>query len=136
VTDAGVLTRMLHAIDRLDWTTVRDSFTDTVYTDYTSLWGGAPGTAAIDELVGQWQEFVQGFGATQHLTGPLSVSGDRVDTHVTAHHWRSGTGNAWVVHGHYIARIAGRKISELTLQTFHASGDPDLPDIPALRASG
>lgn len=134
MTDADVLTRMLHAIDRLDWATVRDSFTDPVYTDYTSLWEGEPGTAAIDELVGQWQEFVQGFGATQHLTGPLSVSGDRVDTHVTAHHWRSGTGNAWVVHGHYIARIAGRKISELTLQTFHASGDPDLPAIPAQRA--
>jgi hypothetical protein len=134
VTDADVLTRMLHAIDTLDWTTVRDSFTDPVYTDYTSLWGGAPGTAAIDALVGQWQEFVRGFGATQHLTGPLYVSGDRVDTHVTAHHWRSGTGNAWVVHGHYIARIADRKISALTLQTFHASGDPDLPTIPAQRA--
>ena len=136
MTDADVLTRMLHAIDTLDWTTVRDSFTDPVHTDYTSLWGGAPRTAAIDELVGQWQEFVKGFGATQHLTGPLSVSGDRVDTHVTAHHWRSGTGSAWVVHGHYIARIEGGKISALTLQTFHASGDPDLPNIPAQRAGG
>jgi hypothetical protein len=28
MTDADVLTGMLHAIDRLDWTTVRDSFTD------------------------------------------------------------------------------------------------------------
>jgi hypothetical protein len=88
---------------------------------------------AIDELIGQWQEFIKGFGATQHLTGPLSVAGDRIETHVTAHHWRPGTGNAWVVHGHYIARITDGKISELTLQTFHASGDPALPSIPAQR---
>lgn len=133
MTDADVLTRMLHAIDRLDWTTVRDSFTDRVHTDYTSLWGGEPGMTAIDDLIGQWREFMKGFGATQHLTGPLSVSGDRIETHVTAHHWRPETGNAWVVHGHYIARIADGKISELTLQTFHASGDPALPTIPAQR---
>jgi hypothetical protein len=133
VTDADVLTRMLHAIDRLDWTTVRDSFTNSLRTDYTSLWGGEPGMTAIDELVGQWQEFIKGFGATQHLTGPLAVAGDRVETHVTAHHWRQGTGNSWVVHGHYIARITNGKISELTLQTFHAGGDPALPSIPAQR---
>jgi hypothetical protein len=135
VTDADVITRLLHAIDSLDWAAVRDSFTETVYTDYTSLWGGAPATVTIDELIGGWQEILKGFGATQHLTGPLSVSGDRVETHVTAHHWRPD-GNAWVVHGHYIARIAGGKISALTLQAFDASGDQDLPDIPARRASG
>jgi hypothetical protein len=39
-----------------------------------------------------------------------------------------------VVHGHYIATIADGKISALTLQTFHASGDSDLPNIPAQRA--
>lgn len=132
MTDADVLTRLLHAVDRLDWTTIRDSFTDPVRTDYTSLWGGEPGPVPIDELIGQWRELMRGFGATQHLTGPLSVSGDLIETHVTAHHWRPA-GNAWVVHGHYIARIAAGKISELTLQTFHADGDPDLPNIPAQR---
>lgn len=135
MTDTDAITRLLHAFDRLDWTAVRHSFTDPVHLDYTSLWGGEPGATPVDELIGQWQEFMKGFGATHHLTGPLSVSGDRVETHVTAHHWRPD-GNAWVVRGHYIARIAGGKISELTLQTFHASGDPDLPNIPARRAGG
>lgn len=133
MTDADVLTRLLHAFDRLDWTAIRDSLSDPVQLDYTSLWGGEPGPAARDELIGQWQEFMKGWGATQHLTGPLYVSGDRVETHITAHHWRQGTGNAWVVHGHYIATIAAGKISGLTLQTFHASGDPDMPSIPAQR---
>lgn len=131
--DADVLTRLLHAFDSRNWTAIRDSLTDPVHLDYTSLWGGEPGPAALDELLGQWQEFLKGFAATHHLTGPLYVSGDRVETHITAHHWRAGTGNDFVVHGHYIARIADRKISALTLQAFRASGDPDLPDIPARR---
>ena len=133
MTDAYALTRLLHAFDSCNWTAIRDSLTDPVHLDYTSLWGGEPGPVALDELIPQWQEFLKGFAATHHLTGPLSVSGDRVETHVTAHHWRSGTGTDFLVHGHYIARIAGGKISELTLQTFHASGDPDLPAIPAQR---
>lgn len=32
-TRAGVVTRMLRAIDRLDWATVRDSFTAQVHAD-------------------------------------------------------------------------------------------------------
>lgn len=133
VTGSDVLTRMLHAIDRLDWATVRDCFTASVDTDYTSLWGGEPETMPIDDLIAGWIEFVRGFGATQHLTGPVLASGDQIQAHVTAHHWRPNTGQAWVVHGHYTARLADGKIAELTLHTFHASGDAGLPDIPAQR---
>jgi SnoaL-like domain len=129
MTDADVITRMLRAIDRRDWATVRDSFTDPVRVDYTSLWGGEAGNQAIDDLIGQWTEFVEGFGATHHQTGPLLVSGDRVETHVTARHWQPGAEHAWVVYGHYVARLEGGRIAELTLQTFHASGDKDLPRI-------
>jgi hypothetical protein len=135
MTDADVITRMLHAIDALDWATVRDSFTDPVRTDYTSLWGGEPQTQRAGELVAQWTEFASGFGATQHQAGPLLVTGDEVQTHITARHWRPGSGQAWVVYGHYTARLAGGKIAELTLHTFHASGDPDLPAIPAQRVA-
>lgn len=129
MTDADVVTRMLHAIDRRDWTTVRRSFTDPVRTDYTSLWGGEAGDQTLDDLLGQWTEFVQGFSATHHQTGPLLVSGDRVDTHVTAHHWRPGAEQAWVVYGHYVARLEIGRIAELTLHTFHASGDENLPRV-------
>ena len=133
MTVSDVLTRMLHAIDRLDWAAVRDCFTDPVHTDYTSLWGGEPEIMPIDDLIAGWTEFVNGFGATQHLTGPVLASGDEIQAHVTAHHWRPNTGQAWVVHGHYAARLAGGKIAGLTLHTFHASGDATLPDIPAQR---
>ena len=51
MSEADVITRMLHAIDRLDWVTVRNSFADEVATDYTSLWGGEPERLPVDELV-------------------------------------------------------------------------------------
>lgn len=129
MTDADVLTRMLHAIDRTDWDTVRDCFTGTVLVDYTSLWGGEAAKKAVDDLIAEWQQFLKQFGATQHIAGPLLMSADRVDGHVTAHHWRPGAEHAWVVYGHYTARLEERKIAELTLQTFHAGGDEDLPRI-------
>lgn len=112
---------------------MRECFTDPVGTNYTSLGGGQPETKPVDDLIAEWTEFASGFGATQHLTGPLLVSGDHVQTHVTAHHWprhRAGV----VVHGHYIAQLAGGKIAEFTLHTFYVGGDPSLPTIPAQRA--
>ena len=133
MTGSDVITRMLNAFDVLDWDTVRDCFTDPVQTDYTSLWGGKPQIQPVDNLIVGWAEFASGFGATQHLTGPLLATGDQVETRVTAHHWRPGTGLAWVVHGQYTARLAGGKIGMLTLHAFHAGGDPCLPQIPAQR---
>jgi hypothetical protein len=65
----AVLTRMLHAIDSVDFVTIRASFTDPVETDYVSLWGGTAESVPLDKLIGQWQEFLAGFGATQHQTG-------------------------------------------------------------------
>lgn len=137
MTEADVLTRMLHAIDALDWATLRDSFTDPIRMDYTSLWGGEAETLAIDELVGRWTEFTDGLAATQHVTGPLLVDGDRVETHVIARHWRPGNadGDAWTVYGHYSARLAGGKIAELVLHTYRAEGAADLPRIDGKRAA-
>jgi hypothetical protein len=135
MTSADVITRMLHAIDSMDWTALRDCFTNPVHMDYTSLWGGEPQTRSVDDLTAEWAEFAAGFGATQHLTGPVLITGDQAGTHVIAYHWRPGTGQAWTVHGHYRARLAGGRIAELTLHTFHAEGDPTLPSIPAKRAA-
>jgi hypothetical protein len=137
VSEADVLTRMLHAIDRLDWVTVRNSFADEVATDYTSLWGGEPEKLAVDELITRWTEFASGLAATQHQTGPVVVSDGRAETHVVAHHWlpEAQGGDLWTVHGHYVARITDGKIAELTLETFHAGGHDGLPSIPGQRAA-
>lgn len=53
MTDADTLTRMLHAVDRLDWDGVRACFAGQLRVDYTEL---------------------NGFDATQHLTGPVLLT--------------------------------------------------------------
>lgn len=133
MTEADVITRMLHAIDARDWRVVRDCFTDEVRTDYTSLWGGTPETVRADDLVAGWRDLAGGFTATQHLTGPVVVADGLARTHVTARHWLDG--DDWTVHGHYLARISGGRIAELTLRTFHQQGNRDLPTLVRQRAS-
>jgi SnoaL-like domain len=132
VSNPDVITPMLHAIDRLDCDAVRDSFTDDVALDYTSLWGGDPEQLPADELMSRWREVVSEFAATQHHIGPLVISDDHVEAHVVAYHWLPH-GGAWTVHGNYIARLKDGKIAELTLQTYHASGSDDLPTVAAQR---
>ena len=65
---------MLHAVDDLDWETVRSSFTTEVEIDYTSLWGGEPETLTADQLIDRWRQLLPGFDATQHLIGPVAVT--------------------------------------------------------------
>jgi hypothetical protein len=132
VNDAEVITRMLHAIDRLDWAVVRESFADVVATDYTSLWGGEPAEVPAEQLIAQWQEFLATLAATHHQTGPIVMSDGRAETHVTAVHWLPN-GDAWTVYGHYIAQLVNGKIAALTLQTFRADGHEGLPAVAARR---
>jgi ketosteroid isomerase-like protein len=130
--DADALTRLLHAIDRLDWAAARACFADEVATDYTSLWGGEPETIPADDLISRWQEFTATLAATQHVTGPIVIRDGHAETHVVAYHWLAD-GDVWTVHGHYIARIAGGRIAELNLQTFYAGGHDGLPNLTARR---
>ena len=132
MSNPDVITPMLHAIDRLDWDAVRDSFTDDVALDYTSLWGGDPEQLPADELMSRWRKVVSEFAATQHHIGPLVILDDHVETHVVAYHWLP-KGGVWTVHGNYVARLRDGKIAELTLQTYYASGSADLPTVPAQR---
>jgi len=125
-----VLTRMLHAIDELDWPVVRACLADEVRTDYTSLFGGTAETVSGDELVSRWQSLLPGFAATQHLTGPVDLEGSVARTHVRAHHWMAD-GDRWTVYGHYVVRLVDGRIGELTLRTFWQDGNQDLPTIAA-----
>jgi SnoaL-like domain len=138
---AAVLTRMLHAIDELDWTGVRACLADEVHADYTELFAGEAETLSADTLVERWQGLVPGFDATQHMTGPCLVEeragGLEVRTHVRAYH-RIGDA-VWGVHGHYVVPLerspAGWKITGITLRMFYQEGNPDLPTQAAERAA-
>jgi hypothetical protein len=93
------------------------------------VWGGEPATVSADELIADWRGFVDGLSATQHITGPILASDGQLHTHVVGHHWHGD--DIWSVHGHYVARVAGGRITELTLQTFHQEGNRELPTLAA-----
>ena len=142
MTDADVLTRMLHAVDALDWDTVRGAMASELLVDYTSLSGGEPETLPVDDLVARWQGLLPGFDATQHLTGPLLVRQDAgpgvlADTHVIGYHHIAdpGEGGTWAVHGHYTARLENGVITELTLTVFYQDGRLDLPEVATRRVT-
>jgi hypothetical protein len=131
--DAFVLTRMLHAVDARDFATARASFADEVHADYTSLWGGEAATVSGDVLIAGFRGIIPGFDATQHLTGPVITVDGQLETHVAAHHWLDG--EVWVVHGHYVATVAGGKITGLTLVLHQQTGNLDLPARARARAA-
>lgn len=133
---AAVLTRLLHAIDALDWSTVRSCVADRVRVDYTELSGGEPAEVTGDELVTTWQGLLPGFDATQHLTGPV-LAGEWLEAHVRGYHYLANAdgGPVWAVHGHYRARLDGSaRISELTLRVFYQEGNTALPGLATERA--
>jgi hypothetical protein len=141
---AAVLTRLLHAIDDVDWDGVRACLADEVRTDYSELFGGEPESLPADELVERWKGLVPGFDATQHMTGPCLVEerdgGLVAQTHVRAYH-RIGSGDdaaVWGVHGHYVVPLErtadGWRIGGITLRMFYQEGDTGLPAKAAERA--
>jgi hypothetical protein len=140
-----VFTTMLHAIDDLDWDTVRSTFAERIDVDYTSLWGGTAATVAIGDLVAGWTELATGFDATQHLTGPFVVTyedAERVDcaTTVRAYHHLVEDGDAatWMVAGRYRIRLERRserwQIAAVTLNLAYESGDRDLTTLARERS--
>lgn len=135
----STITRMLFAIDQLDWRGVRAGLADDVEIDYTSLFGGSPERLKADVLLQRWQSLLPGFDATQHLTGPIIVTarnGQRAtaETHVRAYHYIEGeAGGAWMVGGHYVMQVeqtsAGWKISGIKLDVYQQEGNNNLAPI-------
>ena len=141
VTD--VIATMLHAVDDLDWGTVRSSFTTEVEIDYTSLWGGEPETLTADELIDRWRQLLPGFDATQHLIGPVAVTeADQLTascaTNVRGYH-RVGDAT-WMVAGRYVMHLVRAdgsdwRIVTLTLRHYYDDGDRGMVDVATKRAA-
>ncbi len=124
---------LFHAIDALDWESVKAALEDRVEIDYTSLFGGEVSTPAREELIESWKGIVPGFDATQHLLGPIRIEergADRAvaETHVRAYHYLEGS--VWMVAGHYrigLSRTEARwKVAGIHLEVFYQEGGPDL----------
>ncbi|MEM9341785.1 MAG: nuclear transport factor 2 family protein [Pseudomonadota bacterium] len=98
------LTDIAAGADRHDWPRVRAAFSDSVTTDYSSLWGGEPVTQPADALIAGWAGFQPGFDSTHHMVTNHTITSAseteaRAEADFTATH-RLGDG-LWVLAGRY-----------------------------------
>lgn len=125
------------AADGRDWETLNAVFTEEVDLDYTSLTGGEPERIAARELVlKRWAPTFESLDATQHLTGPctVSVDGDRATAvaYFQATHVLEGAegGEKWTLGGRYdfvlLHTDDGWKISGVTMTAMWDDGNRDL----------
>ena len=140
------VTKMLHAIDALDWSTFRAAFTPDIRLDYTSLNGGQPETVTIDTLIGRWQPLAHGFDATHHQIGPVVLIEDddrraTAEAHVRADHFLADAdgGPLWVATGHYVwsleRRDGGWSIAGMVFQLAFQEGNRTLPAMATARGA-
>ncbi|MCR9136667.1 MAG: nuclear transport factor 2 family protein [Alphaproteobacteria bacterium] len=135
------ITAIAAGADRHDWNRVRGAFTETVTTDYTSLWGGDPITQSSDELVAGWSKFLPGFDTTHHMVTNHTITEIGTDTALaeadfTATHRIDE--DFWVLGGRYtyqLQKLDGIwKISSLTMLSTWETGDRGLVNKAAARA--
>jgi hypothetical protein len=141
-----VIATMLGAIDRLDWSAVGAAFAPTVAIDYTSLFGGSAETLPVETLIERWRGLLPGFEATQHLIGPVIVTGNggpaaTAETQVRGYHYLSGAdgGPVWMVAGRYRFALERRdgdwKIGAITLDLAYQEGNRGLPETAQARVA-
>lgn len=137
---------MLGAIDRLDWRVVHAAFAPTVAVDYTSLFGGSAETLPVETLIERWRRLLPGFDATQHLIGPIVVTGDSgpaatAETQVRGYHYMSGAegGSVWMAAGRYQFAMERRdgewRIGAITLHLAYQEGNRGLPETAQARVA-
>jgi SnoaL-like domain len=119
------IVRFFHAVDDRDWAAVRAGLADEVDTDYTSLFGGEPERVPADALVEQWRGFLPRFDGTQHLLGPIVITGDVAECNVRGYHRHDG--GTWMVAGRYRLALSWSRLAGIVLRTAYEEGER-LPD--------
>jgi hypothetical protein len=136
-----LIARLALLVDARDWDAFEGLFTDPVYTDRTSLFGGEPQTTTPGELVGGLRQVLGGLDATHHLITcqTISLDGDQATsaanmqgTHVFANH--SG-GPLWTVAGRHDYQLKrttdGWRIAGMTFTVQWASGNEQILTLAA-----
>ncbi|HMJ12715.1 MAG TPA: nuclear transport factor 2 family protein [Polyangiaceae bacterium] len=133
---ADTVTRVVHTIDAKHWDELRALYADSVRTDYTSLFGGAPQQQTGSALIEGWKAALAKV-ATHHMLGPVVVGthGPKASAacHVRALHHaeRAPSGQYWEVLGHYRfeleqAALGAWLITSMTLITYMQAGNAKL----------
>jgi len=133
--------RLALLVDARDWTALEGLFTNPVYSDRTSLFGGEPETSTPAEPAGGLRYALGGLDATHHLITSQSISldGDRATsaanmqgTHVLAN---ASGGPVWTVagrHDYQFKRTAdGWRIAGITFTVQWASGNQHILTLAA-----
>ncbi|USE33887.1 nuclear transport factor 2 family protein [Endozoicomonas sp. SCSIO W0465] len=116
-----IITCMVNAIDRKQWSVARELFTDTVLVDYSSLNSQPGSNVRSSDLVGGWQKLLDSV-STHHMVSNFEVTmtGDRAESecHVYACHQAEGIAG-WDCYGRYLHALehidTAWKITEMTL---------------------
>lgn len=111
ITDHAVIINAVNGIaifaDLRDWSRCRQSFSDRVEFDYTSLTGGTPTVMAADQQMQQWSNFFKStFKSTQHIIGShvVTINGDAAAcvSNFQAHHtYLDSQKGIWILSGVY-----------------------------------
>ncbi len=121
--------RMVNAIDRKEWSVVREQFTDTVLVDYSSLNGAAGAEVPSAVLVGGWQSLLASV-STHHMVSNFEVSVDgskaSSECHVYACHTVPDL-EGWDCYGRYLHTLEQIqeqwKITRMTLVVHGQKGN-------------
>ncbi len=118
--------------DLRDWNRCRQSFTDQVEFDYTSLMGGKPTAIAADKQMQQWLDFFKStFKSTQHIIGShvVSVDGNTATcvSNFQAHHtYLDAKKGTWILSGvynHDLVRVGNAwKVSKMKMTWIWENG--------------
>ena len=106
-----VIHRVMGSVDARRWETLRDLCTDTVFVDYTSLFGGQPRNYTVVDLIDNWRQLLTPFSSTRHDLGPIDVeiaAGEaKAWCPVHIHHFLHGApgGEEWIVNGEYMVTL-------------------------------
>ena len=128
-----LIARLALLVDARDWNALEGLFTDPVYSDRTSLFGGEPQTNTPAELVGGLQYVLGKLDTTHHLITcqVIDLNGDEATsaanmqgTHVLAN---ASGGSQWVVAGRHDYQLKrstdGWRIAGMTFTLQWATGN-------------
>jgi hypothetical protein len=131
-----VIRSVLESIDARRWELLTDEFSESVYVDYTSLFGGYPRNYLADDLVDNWRQLLEPFSMTKHVVGPIVVEGNdsraQANCPVRISHFLRGApgGEEWVVIGQFAFTLEKRdarwRIQRLALDVQSQEGNTRL----------
>jgi hypothetical protein len=128
-------------LDARDWGAVRGLFTDEVYSDRTSLFGGEPVTLGADEFVEGWRQSLDNLDAVNHLVANhvITLEGDKAKCAANmqgVHVFHNPSGDdMWNVGGRHDYQLqrtaAGWRIAGLTFTISWATGNMNIVNLAA-----